>query len=293
MSQQLGPFFKLLTDKIGIDPANEAYSNLLSLDTEISDEVFSTLKTGLDALMTEAAAKSNSELNRHFKAVTLAPIDKMLNEIVEASGFDDDFKTDFKTRGNTYDKLRKVYAKALELDNANQTSKTIDQAKLQEEINRFNNEIENVRMHAESERQRLKEESENAILNYALNAALEGKNYAAGHLPKKVNALTALTLLQEELTAKNARVVRSAVGTLKLICSDDPETDYTENNKPVSFGDFADALLAKHNMLKVSESPKAVNTIPQKPFVAIPGDQRNDAAFEANNENLAALEKAL
>lgn len=293
MPQQLGTLLKHIADKAGIDTTDRAFADLLSINAQVGDEAFNAIKTGIDKLMDEQAAKNSSELHRHFKALTLAPVDKFMNEQLDALGLDEEFKTTFKANNNSYDKIKKLLAKAIEAEAARSTDGRAQQQLLQTEINRLNTELETLRTGADAERQRIQTEADNAITGYAVEAALEGRNYANTNLTRRENVLAAKTLLMQELAAKNATLLRDDTGALQLVNTTDNTTAYAENNTPVSFGAFVDTLLAKHNMLKVTDSPRADKTPLSKPFVSIPADQANQAVLASNNANLLNLERAL
>lgn len=288
MPQQLGTLLKLIADKAGIDTTDRAFADLLSINAQVGDEAFNAIKTGIDKLMDEQTAKNSSELHRHFKALTLAPVDKFMNEQLEALGLDEEFKTAFKANNNSYDKIKKLLAEA-----TRNTSGQAQQQLLQAEIDRLNTELQTQRTGADAERQRIQAEAAETITGYAVEAALEGRNYANTNLTRRENVLAAKTLLLQELAAKNATLLRDDTGALQLVNKNDTQSAYAENNTPVSFGAFVDTLLAKHNMLKVTDSPRADKTPLSKPFVAIPADQANQAVQASNNANLLNLERAL
>jgi hypothetical protein len=115
---------------------------------------------------------------------------------------------------------------------------------------------------------------------------LAGKKFATKDLPIEVNTQMARLLIDKQLKEKGAMLVRKD-GELKLVQSALPDMDYYQDNKPVSFSDFTNKILADNKLLEVSQPA----TQTQQQTVVQTGNQ-NTAKFDAAaQEALNAISK--
>ena len=287
MAKKLNDILKEVINKAGLDVKDAKFANLLSVQTDIEDTLFDEIKAAIDNnLMDLAGARNHPALNSDITKRVLTPIEKIISTIVDEHQFDD-LKTLFANEKSTYKKLETIIPKLLEKSGEKTKQSDVEKQKLLDEIKRLNSDKAASDEAYKSELLKLKESSENSILNYAVNAILESKNYALDTLPKSVNALTALNLLNAELQSKGAKIVRSD-NAIKLVRSDNTELEYMEANKPVNFDLFVDNVLSANKLLKVSD-PKPNGSQGNQPIVTIPAQQGNENVAAANQKHLEAL----
>ena len=287
MAKKLNDILKEVINKAGLDLKDAKFANLLSVQTDIEDTLFDEIKAAIDNnLMDLAGARNHPALNSDITKRVLTPIEKIISTIVDEHQFDD-LKTLFANEKSTYKKLETIIPKLLEKSGEKTKQSDVEKQKLLDEIKRLNSDKAASDEAYKSELLKLKESSENSILNYAVNAILESKNYALDTLPKSVNALTALNLLNAELKSKGAKMVRSD-NAIKLVRSDNTELEYMEANKPVNFDLFVDNVLSANKLLKVSD-PKPNGSQGNQPIVTIPAQQGNENVAAANQKHLEAL----
>jgi len=287
MAKKLNDILKEVINKAGLDLKDAKFANLLSVQTDIEDTLFDEIKAAIDNnLMDLAGARNHPALNSDITKRVLTPIEKIISTIVDEHQFDD-LKTLFANEKSTYKKLETIIPKLLEKSGEKTKQSDVEKQKLLDEIKRLNSDKAASDEAYKSELLKLKESSENSILNYAVNAILESKNYALDTLPKSVNALTALNLLNAELQSKGAKIVRSD-NAIKLVRSDNTELEYMEANKPVNFDLFVDNVLSANKLLKVSD-PKPNGSQGNQPIVTIPAQQGNENVAAANQKHLEAL----
>ena len=282
MPKPFGQLVELLAQKTNIDASE--LTELFQIKADVSDDVFTKFETKLATLIDINDAKHNNDLHKHFKALSLNPFDKLINEAIEQGLVDEDVAADLKANVNTYDKAKKLIAK---LSEPKVQAQAKDSEPLKAEIKKLNDEVLKIKETYESQIRDLKAQSESKLMQFQIDTMLSGKEYANKDLPKNVQILTAKTLLEQELASKKAKVVMTENG-LKLVNAETPELDFTDSNKTVQFNDFVDSVLASNKLLQVSAPPATVVKTPQQIINTAVDD--NPAAVR-NQERLAALEK--
>ncbi len=282
MPKPFGQLVELLAQKTNIDASE--LTELFQIKADVSDDVFTKFETKLATLIDINDAKHNNDLHKHFKALSLNPFDKLINEAIEQGLVDEDTANDLKANVNTYDKAKKLISK---LSEPKVQAQAKDSEPLKAEIKKLNDEVLKTKELYESQIKDLNKQSESKLMQFQIDTLLSGKEYANKDLPKNVQILTAKTLLEQELATKKAKVVMTDSG-LKLVNAETPELDFTDSNKTVQFNDFVDRVLASNKLLQVSAPPTTVVKTPQT-IINQPVDD-NPAAVR-NQERLAALEK--
>lgn len=282
MPKPFGQLVELLAQKTNIDASE--LTELFQIKADVSDDVFTKFETKFATLIDINDAKHNNDLHKHFKALSLNPFDKLINEAIEQGLVDEDVAADLKANVNTYDKAKKLIAK---LSERKVQSQAKDSEPLKAEIKKLNDEVLKTKETYENQIRDLKAQSESKLMQFQIDTMLSGKEYANKDLPKNVQILTAKTLLEQELASKKAKVVMTENG-LKLVNAETPELDFTDSNKTVQFNDFVDSVLASNKLLQVSAPPATVVKTQQQIINTAVED--NPAAVR-NQERLAALEK--
>ncbi len=290
---KLADFLKLIADKTGIDQNDKSFIDLMSANVTVPDDLFSKFETGVNSLMNEEAAKNNAKLASHFKAQALLPADSEIQSILESLGLEDADKQEFATEKSTYKKIGKLVekVKALEAKKSGATT-SADKKALTDEIAKLNGTINDVKSQYEAKLKAAEDNANNAILQYAQEALLNGKPYA-DTIPEAIRVTSALQLVNKELSAKGAKAVRGADGSIKLVQSANPDLEYLENHKAVGYGEFSDRVLSTHAMLKVSDPAGKKPGTTTHTKLPSGEEPKNVAVVSANEQHLAALEKGL
>lgn len=282
MPKPFGQLVELLAQKANIDASE--LTELFQIKADVSDDVFTKFESKLATLIDINDAKHNNDLHKHFKALSLNPFDKLINEAIEQGLVDEDTANDLKANVNTYDKAKKLISK---LSEPKVQAQAKDSEPLKAEIKKLNDEVLKTKELYESQIKDLNKQSESKLMQFQIDTLLSGKEYANKDLPKNVQILTAKTLLEQELATKKAKVVMTDSG-LKLVNAETPELDFTDSNKTVQFNDFVDRVLASNKLLQVSAPPTTVVKTPQ---TIIHQPVEDNPAAVRNQERLAALEK--
>src|SRR5690554_2378900 len=133
---RIGEFITTLATSVGIDSTDARLADLLSINTEIPDEVMREIS---GKLITIESAKNNPEISRHYFAQAYNGIDAEINKWVETIN-DLDFKEQINGIKGTGKKNQLLLNKLKELAD-NKPAKT-DSKELNEKIQSLNAEIE-------------------------------------------------------------------------------------------------------------------------------------------------------
>lgn len=284
MTKPFGEVIQLIANKSGIDTSE--LTDLFQVKADVSEETFTKIENSLNQLVSLQDAKNNTDLHKHFKALSLNPFDKLLNEVLESGAIDEDAVNELRSNPNTYDRAKKLISKISEAKPQGKADKDIEPLKAK--IAELNNQVLKQREEYETKIQSIADENKTSLINYQIDSLLSSKEFANSDLPKEVNILTAKTLLEKELRDKNAKVVLGEKG-LKLVNAETPELDFTDSNKTIGFEDLVTKVLANNRLLKVSQGVTPPVQTPQS--IQITPDVSNPAAI-ANAERLARLEEA-
>lgn len=251
MAKKLGEYFTELAAKAGIAATDPRLKDVQSIMTEVPDELI----TELDGkLTTIEAAKNNATLKSFFTATALNPIDEILEEKLSDFGFSDDEITKFKTEKSTPKRLRSIID---EVKKKKAAAPAGDKAALQQEIDNLQGLLAAAATEKTTAISAAQAEANNRILEYAINSVLSTMPYANKDLDLDVNVMTANGIIQKALAEKKAKVIRTSDNKMKLVQVENPDLDYFENHKAVTFNDFVKSTLAAKKMLITSEAPPA------------------------------------
>jgi len=260
-----GDFITSLATMAGIPTDNEDFVKVMANKELATADFPDGLASGmLGKLLTQEAAKNNSDIAKHFKAEALNAVDGKLLDYVSKYELGDEFSNTLKNTQGSYNKmdmfteaLNKKFTDQLEVAKTNTDDPKIKE-KLQEHINTINglntklSEFQD--SHVEkSKLTELTEGYEELIMQEKIGNLLGNYDYA---LPtsKDVNIKTAFSLLENAFTEKGVKVVNDE-GILKLRTSDDMEY-FDKESKKVSLTEFVDSMMADHKLLKVSDPTK-------------------------------------
>jgi len=249
MPVKIGTLLKNLGNKVKLDLTDSKYIDLLSSNLEIPDDVASALENGLLDLDT---AKNHGELDKHFRAKALNGVDAKIKELAEEGDLSPEAITEILGEKNSYAKITLLKGKLKEALEAKHAGSG-DTKAIKAEVAKLNNDILALKSSKDSEISKIKSESEQAILDYAVESHLASLPYANSDISTDINVMTAKNIVNKALAENKAKLVR-VDGKLKLVNSEAPDLDYLKDNKAVSFSDFSTSTLASNKLLKVSDA---------------------------------------
>jgi len=280
----LGDFLNNQATKLGLQN-NPHLTSILSnselANREIPDEFAKQLDGGLMSL---ESAKNNAGLKSHFFSQALNGID---TKLVDDLDLDEDVISSIKNEQNTYGKIGilKEQIKLLKSKKDTAGDKT-KQADYEAQIKKLNEQIVSIKEAHDSALKGAESKHQNEILGFIVRNSLSNKPYANKDLKPEVNATVAKALIDAALAQSGAVVVRDGE-TLKLKQASNPEMDYYQDNRAVSFDDFSNKILAENKLLAVSgqgnNNPPANN--PTRTVLPGGNDERKEAYIANQAQN--------
>lgn len=268
---QFGTFIKDLAERAGVDTTDKSFVDLLAINATVPDAIGERIS---QSLFNIDAAKQNSQLKGYFHAQALSVPDKAIEEVLEEMQFDEATRAEFKNEKSTPAKVKKLAQtiaaknKAL-IEEVEKKSNSKDSneriQKLSEEIKNLNQSLLDKDTQWQTKLTEAEKREQQKAQTFAKRMILANKNYADDKRDKELNVEFADLVLQKELAAKKAVAIFNQDGTFKLVQAENPDLEYMENHKPISFGDFVDRTLANNNLLKVSAPLKTEVASPITP----------------------------
>jgi hypothetical protein len=249
----LGEFLNALFLNAGVEVDNDTLKKIVT--TTATSEIDQALVDKFNqSYLTINSAKNNPELKKHFYAVAMNGLDTELDNTMLELGLTDDVVNEIKAEKSSFKKaaLLAKKVKSLEVEKSSTGSKT-EKAEIQAKIDALNAEIVRARDEKVKAVQEVETSYKSKINDILLNNVFGTYEYA---LPtsKDANVKLARTLFQEEVAKKGYNLALEN-DEFKLVSQDG--MDVYENNQRVGFKDFADRLLAQHNLLKTAQSTQS------------------------------------
>lgn len=235
------------------------------------------------------SAKQNGELKKHFYGLSLKPIDNKLDEVMTEFGLDDEAQREIKSQDSTYKRnealIRKLYTTSQKAATAT-TAK--DKDKFQEEITKLNSQI----LASQTEFQGKLAEAESKWIQKVSGMVMDSKiseRNLTDQFPRDVVMMSAKGLIEKKAAEKGAKIIFDKdTMQYKMVQAANPDLEYTENHKNVTFDDFRDTVLAENKLLKVTAAPATTIQTPrtqiQPDRPMSPMQQRIKAQQEADYE---------
>ena len=284
---KLGDFLNTMAQKSKIELDFGTLSNK-KLDELNQIEIDDTVANQFDSsLMSLDGAKNNAEVLNHFKPIILKAVDNKYAILAEKYGLGDDFTNE----KNTYKKAdlleAKIDAKLAELEAQKGKGANAEKEQLlAKQLGELQTQLSTLTENSKKEVETVRGQYENEITEMHVKNMLSGKEYASDNLPIEVNTQMARLLIDKQLKDKGAMLVRKD-GELKLVQAALQDMDFYMDNKPVSFSDFTNKILADSKMLKVSQP----TTQPQQTPQTVQPGNINTAKFEAQMaQSLASIQ---
>ena len=246
--------------------------NLIEIDDTVANQFDSSL-------MSFEGAKNNPEVLNHFKPIILKAVDNKFAIMAEKFGLGDDFVNE----KNTYKKAdlleSKIESKWAELEAQKGKGGNAEKEQLLiKQLGELQSQLTALTDNSKKEIETVKGNYENEITEMYVKNLLTGKKFATKDLPIDVNTAIARQLIDANLKQAGAKLIRKD-GELKLVQAAMPEMDFYQNNKAVSFSEFADKILADNKLLEVS-TPQTQTPQSQPTFVPQGNNNINTSKFE-------------
>lgn len=275
---KLGDFLNTLAQKsnITIDFATLANVKLDELNKiEIDDTVTSKFDS---SLMSLDGAKNNPDVLNHFKPIILKAVDNKFAIMAEKFGLGEDFTNEKNTYKKTELLESKIEAKFAELEAQKGKGGNAEKEQLlTKQIGELQTQLNTLTENSKTEVDSVRGKYENEITEMFIKNELAGKKFATKDLPIEINTQIARSLIDAKLKESGAKLIR-VDGKLKLVQEALPDMDFYQDNKPVSFSDFTNKVLADNKLLEVSNQTQQTQ---QQTQTTVQTGNVNTAKFDA------------
>lgn len=247
----VGQFLAEQLELLGLDKTSDTYKDVLAIGTEIPTD-FATKYKAANVIPLEAA-KNNPTIKAHFFKSALDPIDQDILRAFDEHGFDDATREEFKKESSTYKKATLLRKKIAELEGQKAGAASADKEPLKKKIAELNQQVLATEEKYQKEIADFKAGEEQRMLGYAINSSLASRQYPNEKMPHKVKVQTAYNLINDVARERGARIVFGEdKQSIKLVNADNPDLDYTVNNKVIPYETFVEQALADNGLTIVS-----------------------------------------
>jgi len=285
MPVKIGTLLNNLAKKAGYNTESPEFTDILSANLEIPDELNDALNT---RLMTEDSAKNNPALKKHFRSSILDGVDKNILSLFDEFEFDDASRQEITGIENTYERIPAIAKKIRDLEAQKGAAGKTDKAQLQEQINKLNQEKAQLIKQYDDQIKQIRQEAQNEITTTLFRNSLSEVDLAEDQFDRETMLTLAEQRLNKELTAQGAKVVNRN-GTLTLVQASDEALDFYQDNKLVNYREFRDKVLSGAKIIKVNKTPAGPSGTPPingNPTTTVPN------GAPANNALLSKIEQA-
>lgn len=284
MPVKIGTLLNNLAKKAGYDTNLPAFTEVLSANLELPDDLAATLES---RLFNEDAAKNNPALKSYFFKQALDGVDKGTVRLMDEFQFDEDSRKEISGITNTYERLPAIVKKIQELEAKKGDANKGDKALLQDQINKLNQEKAGLMAEKEREITQIKADSQKEVVNFMKQIGIQSANLVTDQYDKEVMVAMANQFIDKELSTQGARVINNG-GALKLVQASDEALDFYADNKAVSWEEFRDSVLSKYKLIAVNRPPVTPTgpTTPQQPVT--PGQRPANSSFLSKIEQAKA-----
>lgn len=206
------------------------------------------------ALITIDDAKNNHPIIKpHYTSQSLAPVDKMIENLVTELGFDKDVAAEILGTSSSYQKIPAL-TKALQ---AHEGKKNLGSkeatAAFNKQIDELNTAIREHKANAEKAKADYEAQMRDFKLNHEKGSMFSDHKTIYDELPGDVRQMTLINLLNKELQDKGAEITYDDNGSI-VLRKKDGTNFYGENNQQVNAKQFVEQVLSKNKLLKVTNS---------------------------------------
>ncbi|MBS1686120.1 MAG: hypothetical protein JSS76_15350 [Bacteroidetes bacterium] len=255
MPQKLSSLLADILRRANLDPADPRFADMLSLNTEVSDDIHNDITQALSGMMTTEEARSNTDLQRHFRQQSLNPVDTEIERWLDELNAPDDIRAEIAGQKNSYTRLRRILEKTRELEAQKATtSNASEKRKIQQQIDDLTVQLSTAQQQADERVSLVQKESDQRLTDFALRSALHSRKYANTRLSPEENSNDARALLEAYLLHKGAALrLDNNTQTLRLMSASTPDQPYQEGGRMIDFNDFLDSSLASKGVLQIND----------------------------------------
>lgn len=201
---------------------------------------------------TKESALQNPEIKNALRAEVLNGVDAQLELLTGKYEFDDATKDEFKKADKTAKKIEFLTDKIKEISEKKAGSGKVDKDAYTKEVEKYNAEILSLKTLHKTELDEQVTGRKTDRVNWELDSLYNGFEYSV-HENKELAIPMAKAVLDMKIKEKGLKFDISDKG-VKILTKE--ETDYYEDNKPVSPKDFMNKVFLENKLIKVNDAGK-------------------------------------
>lgn len=218
MPKSAKEFLTVLLQKAGVRIDEEkiaaALGNAELATIQIADELITPIDNGL--LSIQAAKNNHPEIKGHYTAQALDSLDKELERAMDDYKLPDEVKTELKGEKSSYKRATLLAAKIKSLEEQKASSGKGEKDVLQQEINKLNGELRDIKAKEQSIHEDYKKQLLDVKMGHSLGTLLGAYKTKFDDLAPNVKSNTLRSLINESLAADNAEFSVDEAGQLQL-----------------------------------------------------------------------------
>ena len=255
MSQKISKLLVDILRRANLDPTDPRFADMLSLHTEVADDIHNDITQALSGMMTPEEARANADLQKHFRQQSLNPVDTEIERWLDELNAPDEIRTEIAGQKNSYTRLRRVLEKTKELESQKAAShNAAEKRSIQQRIDELATQLSAAQQQADDRVSQAQKESDQRLTDFALRSALATRKYANTRLSPQENSNDARALLEAHLQSKGAKItLDNDTQTLRLMSMSAPDQPYQESGRMIDFNDFLDGFLASKGVLQIND----------------------------------------
>ena len=255
----IAEIFQDLATKAGIPSDNEHLKAIVTdpfaTKATVPDELASSFAKGLHSIDSAKAT-----LMPQFRAEVYNGIDARLFEMIPEFGLADEDLAEVKAADKTTEKIKLIANKIKSLESKKAGAANGDKNEYIKQINDLKAAQATLQTQKEQEIASVRSQAEVEMNDFAVRNYLLGFDYVNDGVDKGVNAITAKTLLDQEVAKLNGTYkYDKTTGGIKLLKQDGTELYNPQNNTRLEWDSFSKGILAEKKMLKVTDPSKKGN----------------------------------
>lgn len=239
-----------LFTKLGIAEDAEA-KTILGNPSLASIEVPDGLSTKLQTdYLTKESALQNPDIRSTIVAETLNGVDAQVKEMITKYELPAEKAATILSEKKTSKKLSLLYDEVVELTKEKNKAVGADKEAFNKQIADLNKQILEKENTYKSELENERNARKSDKMNWELDTTYAGFDYVNKDVEKKLNIVSAKAVINAIAEQKGLKFTYTDDGAIKIKTKTD--TDYFENNVPVSYSDFIQKNLIANKMIAVS-----------------------------------------
>lgn len=259
----------------GVQSDDAELKKILALPALNQDDIPPTWEGLSNNILTVETAKYNPQIKSHFYGAALNPVEKELQNLMDAYEFGDEDKVEIQNVKSTFAKIPLLKEKLDNIVAKKAVSTGSDSKKYADQIQQLNAEILKIKNEAKKQIEEIENNRIDQIQQLYFDNILGSYNYTE-NLPKDVALISAKTLTSNYLKEKGGKI-KLVDGKLELVNANDEALPYMENNQPVSIKNITDKIVAENKLLMINN--QSANTQQQN-------QQFTQSTSQGNQSNL-------